>query len=68
MLAALLSCCLLVTGTRAMRDFFKRLRRAHQRARDWKRYIQAQRLQAIYRRSTTPMWHPDGHTQPGETE
>ena len=68
MLVVTVSYFLLVIGARAMRELLHRLLRAQRRARDWKRYIQAQRLQAIYRRSTTPMWHPDGYTQPGESE
>ena len=75
MLVALLSCFLLVTGTRAMRDFIRRApfrglgtraRRLFRRLLDRKRYVQAKRLQALYRRSTSTGWHPDGYTQPGE--
>ena len=64
----MVSCFLLVLGTRGMRDLITRIRRARQRARHWQRYIQARRLQAIHRRNLATAWHPDGYTQPGETE
>lgn len=43
-------------------------RRRQQRARHWQRYIQAKRLQALYRQRLATGWHPDAGEQPGEVE
>ena len=44
------------------------LRRRRQRARNWQRYLQARRLQAIYRQRLATGWHPDAGEQPGESQ
>jgi hypothetical protein len=55
-------------GGSVLRDLLTYFRNRRRRAQAWKRYIQAQRLLAIYRSPAAPQWHPDSYRQPGEAE
>ena len=58
----------ILLGGSVVHDFLAYLRNRRRRAADWKRYVQAQRLLAIYRGPAAPQWHPDAYKQPGESE
>ena len=55
-------------GGSVLRDFLTYFRNRRGRAQAWERYVQAQRVLAIYRGSAAPQWHPDSYAQPGESE
>jgi hypothetical protein len=55
-------------GGSVLRDLLTYFRNRRRRAQAWQRYVQAQRLLAIYRRPAAPQWHPDSYRQPGEVE
>jgi hypothetical protein len=55
-------------GGSVLRDLLSYFRDRRRRAQAWKRYLQAQRLLAIYRGPAAPQWHPDSYRQPGEVE
>lgn len=55
-------------GGSVLLDLLTYLRNRRRRAQAWERYLQAQRLHAIYRRPSAPQWHPDSYRQPGEVE
>lgn len=55
-------------GGSVVHDLLAYFRNRRRRAQAWQRYVQAQRLLAIYRGPAAPQWHPDSYRQPGEIE
>ncbi len=55
-------------GGSVVHDLLAYFRDRRRRAQTWQRYLQAQRLLAIYRGPAASKWHPDAYAQPGESE